>query len=111
MGSGRGIKGEVVRCLAQYPFVIVRVACGMCEHRQGSYRLARLAQRFGADTPLERVLEGIAHDCPYPPPDKVQGNQYHPRCHAYFPDLTGAPRPPDLPPGLAKLTVLRGGKA
>ena len=47
----------------------------------------------------QRVLEGIAHDCPYPPPDKVRGNQYVPRCHAYFPDLIDAPRPPDLPPG------------
>ncbi|MFE1603310.1 hypothetical protein [Methylobacterium sp. ID0610] len=110
MGQGRGIGGAKVTCLAQYPYVIVRVACGMCASRRGSYRLARLAERFGADTPLERVLEGIAADCPYPPPDKVRGNQYHPRCHAYFPDLVEAPRPPDLPPALTKLRVLPGGK-
>ncbi|MCF4127556.1 hypothetical protein HBB12_019620 [Methylobacterium sp. SyP6R] len=82
----------------------------MCPHRQGSYRLARLAQRFGADTPLERVLEGIARDCSYPPPDKVRGNQYQPRCHAYFPDLRGAPRPPDLPPALSRLRLVKGGR-
>ncbi|WP_043748487.1 hypothetical protein [Methylobacterium nodulans] len=111
MRSGRGIGGARVTCPAQYPFVIVRVACGVCVSRRGSYRLARLAEKFGADTPLERVLEGIAHDCPYPPPDKVRGNQYVPRCHAYFPDLIDAPRPPDLPPGLAVLKVVQGGKS
>ncbi|MGY2053200.1 hypothetical protein [Methylobacterium sp. JK268] len=111
MGQGRGIGGRRVTCLAEYPFVIVRVACGICASRQGSYRLARLAEKYGADTPLERVLEGIAHDCSYPPPDKVRGNQYHPRCHAYFPDLTGPPKPPDLPPVLGGLRVVRGGKS
>jgi hypothetical protein len=69
---------ERPRCLAQYLFVVVRVACGMCPHRQGSYRLARLAQRFGADTTLERVLEGIARDYPYPPPDAVAREGGHP---------------------------------
>ncbi|WP_244424845.1 hypothetical protein [Methylobacterium nodulans] len=51
------------------------MACGICASRRGSYRLARLAETFGADTPLERVLEGIVADCSYPPPDKVRGNQ------------------------------------
>ncbi|WP_018260759.1 hypothetical protein [Methylobacterium sp. WSM2598] len=78
--------------------VIVRAASGICASRQGSDRLARLAEKDGADTPLERVLEGVAHDCPYPPPDRVRGNAYVARRHAGFPDLTGPPKPPVLPP-------------
>jgi hypothetical protein len=33
-------------CLAFYPFVVVRIACRVCS-RTGSYRLARLAAKFG----------------------------------------------------------------
>ena len=99
-----------VTCLAQYPYVVVRVACAMCPNRQGSYRLARLAEKFGAEMPLHLVLEKIAFDCPYPPPHKARGNQYHPRCHARFPDLEGNPLPPDLPPALVRLRLVKGGK-
>ena len=101
-----------VGCLAQYPYVVVRVACDFCPERRGEYRLARLAEKFGADTPLELVLERIAFDCPYPAPHKAKGNQYHPRCHAYFPDLARpSPCPPDLPAGMIPLRIVRGGKA
>src|SRR5580700_9823646 len=33
-------------CLAHYPFVVVRIACRVCS-RRGSYRLGRLAAKFG----------------------------------------------------------------
>lgn len=99
-----------VPSLAAYPYVVVRVSCTMCPHRTGSYRLARLAARFGPETPLEEVLRQIALDCPYRErPGMRRGNQYVPRCHAHFPDL-GAPAPPDLPPGLAGLRVIKGGR-
>lgn len=100
-----------VGSLARYPFVVVRIACDFCPERRGAYRLARLAEKFGADTPLELVLERIAHDCPYPAPYRARGNQYHARCHAHFPDLTRpAPKPPDLPPGMVPLRVVKGGR-
>lgn len=99
-----------VSCLAEYPFVVVRVACALCARRRGSYRLARLAEKFGANTPIEDVLERIAFDCPYPPPHKARGNQYVPKCHAYFPDLQ-RPVPPDLPPGMMRPRLIQGGKA
>lgn len=101
-----------VRCLAQFPYVLVRVACDFCPNRRGTYRLARLAEKFGADTPLEAVLERIAFDCPYPPPYKARGNQYQPKCHAHFTDLIQThPKPPDLPPGALPLRVIDGGKS
>lgn len=41
----------------------------------------------------------------------TKGNQYHPRCHARFVDLDRATTPPDLPPAMAGLKLIRGGKA
>ena len=49
--------------LASYPYVIVRIGCPQCRDRQGSYRLARLAAKFGPETPLDEVLDRIAMDC------------------------------------------------
>jgi hypothetical protein len=50
--------------LATYPFVIVRIGCAPCK-RQGEYRLARLADKFGAETPLADVLKALTKDCPH----------------------------------------------
>lgn len=103
-------------CLAQFPYVVVRIACGMCASRQGSYRLARLAEKYGSEMPLDEVLARISADCPYQrgphrPGDREPG-QYVPRCHAYFADLDRpVPRPPDLPAALMRPRVIRGGKA
>ncbi|MCJ2079398.1 hypothetical protein MKK68_27850 [Methylobacterium sp. E-016] len=99
-----------VPCLAAYPFIVIRVACTLCPHRSGSYRLARLAAKFGPETPLADVLERIALDCPWRErPGARRGNQYVPRCQAHFPDLDRA-GPPDLPPGMGGLRLIRGGK-
>jgi hypothetical protein len=48
--------------LATYPLVSVRIACRNCR-RRGSYRLARLAERYGADTTLEELLIKVTADC------------------------------------------------
>lgn len=49
--------------------------------------------------------------CPWDPHDLGRKPQkYGHRCGAYMPDLIH-PRPPDLPPGLAGLTLIEGGKA
>lgn len=104
-------KPDAIPNLAAYPYVVVRVACTMCPHRTGSYRLARLAARFGPETPLEEVLRQIALDCPHREhPGRRRGNQYAPRCHAHFLDLETVPTPPDLPPALMGLRLIQGGR-
>lgn len=94
--------------LAYFPFVTVRLACTRCT-RTGSYRLARLADKYGAEIPMDHLLEHLAGDCRW-------WNPRHPgegHCGAYFADLGGpSPRPPDLPPaGTLPLRVVTGGKA
>jgi hypothetical protein len=41
--------------LASYPFVVVRIACRVCS-RNGAYRLARLAAKFGPEIGLRDLL-------------------------------------------------------
>jgi hypothetical protein len=41
--------------LAFYPFVVVRIACRGCS-RNGAYRLARLAAKFGPEIGLRDLL-------------------------------------------------------
>jgi hypothetical protein len=78
--------------LASFPYVTVRLGCTLCS-RHGAYRLARLAAKYGAEIRLIDLLEHLAGDCRYwrPRHPGIQG------CGAYFPDLAGAPRPPDEP--------------
>ena len=78
--------------LATYPYVVVHVACRNCR-RRGAYRLARLAERYGADSTLEELLTKITSDC------SLGSNRTgRPGCRAaYFPDLDGPQRPPDRP--------------
>jgi hypothetical protein len=65
--------------LASYPYVKVRLACRRCS-RKGSYSLARLAEKYGAEVRLMDLLGHLAGDCamweprhpimePKPPPD------------------------------------------
>lgn len=91
--------------LAFFPYVVVRIRCQSCD-RQGSYRLARLAAKFGAEMPLNEVMARITVDCPWREERRARARG----CKAFFPDLTGPPRPPDLPPGLAPLRLIKGGK-
>ncbi len=92
--------------LRDYPFVVVRFACHDCP-RIGRYRLAVLAERFGADADLEDVLAAISANCP-------RHRESHPgrRCRAYYPNLP-PPRPPDLPRDLQamRLRVIEGGRS
>lgn len=46
--------------LLTYPYVRVRIACDYC-NRKGGYRLARLAEKFGANIPLYELLKRLAH--------------------------------------------------
>jgi hypothetical protein len=49
-------------CLAHYPFVVVRIACRVCPPG-GSYRLARLAAKFGPEITLRDLMERFSCDC------------------------------------------------
>jgi hypothetical protein len=48
--------------LALYPFVVVRIACRVCS-RSGSYRLARLAAKYGPEITLGDLTERFSYDC------------------------------------------------
>jgi hypothetical protein len=95
--------------LSSYPFIVIRVGCSLCP-RSGSYRLARLAAKYGAEIPLDELLDRLARDCRWRrETGEGPAGKYDPKCGARFVDLD-APRPPDLPPALAGLRVIRGGK-
>lgn len=92
--------------LASFPYVRVRLACSKCS-RRGSYRLARLAEKYGAGIRMTDLLAHLAGDCRLFAPR-------HPgldRCGAYFEDLVLPPRPPDLPPPRRRFRIIPcGGK-
>jgi hypothetical protein len=92
--------------LRDYPYVVLRIACRECP-RMGRYRLAVLAERFGADAEAQAVLETISASC---------GARINPtrglRCGAYLPDIP-SPRPPDLPRSVLpreRLRLIRGAR-
>ena len=90
--------------LRDYPYVVVRFACRDCP-RLGRYRLAILAERFGAEMAMADVLDAIAGGC-------ARNRERHPgrRCQAYLPDLAD-PTPPDLPAAVGRrLRLIAGGK-
>ena len=92
--------------LSDYPFIIVRIACSRCS-RKGRYRLARLAERFGADARLTDVLAKLSASCPHA--DTARHQSVHERGGAIYPDLKD-PTPPDVPPTASGLRVV-GGRA
>ncbi|GHA28268.1 hypothetical protein GCM10007989_25390 [Devosia pacifica] len=94
--------------IVDYPFVVCRIKCRMCV-RRGQYRLARLAQKYGADTSLAHMLHLLTIDCPWNT-DRRKPQKYAKGCGAFLPDIEGPPRPPDLPPALGGLVPIEGGK-
>ena len=92
--------------LREYPYIVVRFACRECP-RIGRYRLAVLAERFGADADLATVLEAISASCP-------RQLESHPGrgCRAYYPDLPPT-QPSDLPADLRpqRLRLIMGGRS
>ena len=78
--------------LLKYPYVVVRIGCRFCD-RKGSYRLARLAVKFGTDAKLDDVARRLASDCPH-----WKRNMRWPEgCGVYLPDLQPPQKPPDRP--------------
>ena len=89
--------------LAFYPFVVVRIACRVCS-RRGSYRLARLAAKFGPEITLRDLTDRFSYDCLWRAEARTKAGKS--ACGVYLPDLAN-PRPPDLPPGLLKLRLIK----
>lgn len=101
---------DPIRSLAEYPYVVLRVRCNQCK-RANSYRLARLAEAFGAGISMDDLMGKLFVDCPWRlDPSRPKYRKYEAKCLAYLPDLHPQPRPPDLPPGLLKLRVIVGGR-
>ena len=71
--------------------VVVRIGCRRCS-RKGAYRLARLAAKFGPEITLRDLTKRFSYDCMW-------------RAE-YLPDLEHK-RPPDLPPGMVKLRLVK----
>ena len=79
--------------LVDYPWVVVRVDCVLCQ-RTGRYRLARLAARYGPEQSLAGLLADLAQDCPW---WRTNPRKYEPRCGIRFLDLDHNLPPPDHP--------------
>ncbi len=92
-------------CLALYPFVVVRIACRVCA-RRGSYRLARLAAKFGPEISLRDLTDRFSYDCLWRA--EARSKRGISSCGVYLPDLD-YPRQPDLPPGLVMLRLVKSG--
>jgi hypothetical protein len=89
--------------LAFYPFVVVRIACRVCS-RSGSYRLARLAAKFGPEITLRDLTDRFSYGCLWRAEARSKAGKS--ACGVYLLDLAN-PRPPDLPPGLLKLRLIK----
>jgi hypothetical protein len=90
--------------LAFYPFVVVRIACRVCS-RSGSYRLARLAAKYGPEITLRDLTNRFSYDCMWRA--EARSKKGKSACGVYLPDLEHK-RPPDLPPGIVKLRLVKG---
>jgi hypothetical protein len=90
--------------LLNYPYVIVRISCEACG-RAGRYRLARLAEKYGAAIELATLLGYLAGDCKH----VGYSHPYRFRCRVRFCDLDPPRRPPDHP--RVRLRLVPGGKS
>jgi hypothetical protein len=70
--------------LAFYPFVVVCIACRVCS-RTGSYRLARLAAKYGPEITLRDLTERFSYDCLWRA--EARSKKGKSACGVYLPDL------------------------
>jgi len=88
--------------LLVYPYVKVRVSC-QCGYRK-AYRLARLAEHYGAECRLEGLLFSLmCGRCPLWGQDAALVRL---RCEAVYTDL-GSENPPDAPPSAIRPRLLK----
>ncbi len=81
--------------LMDYPSVVVTIACPLCSHRRGRYRLARLAARHGPRMPFDDLLMVLAV-CKWrrppwgPPPPRPVERSYSSAAFVEWEEATGA---------------------
>ena len=80
------------------------IACRVCS-RRGSYRLARLAAKYGPEITLRDLMERFSYDCLWRA--EARSKKGKSACGVYLPDLEHK-RSPDLPPGMVKLRLVKG---
>lgn len=80
--------------------------CRRC-NRHGAYRLARLAAKYSSEMPMTDLLVRLSYDCPWHGEARNQASNE--QCEAYFPDIERR-TPPDLPPGLMRLRLVKGSR-
>jgi hypothetical protein len=88
----------MIKRLVDYPFVFVRLRCDVCK-RAGGYRLTRLAVKFGSEILLDDLIIRLSADCAW-------RDDHRATCGARFVDLPPN-RPPDLPPAMRRLRVVK----
>lgn len=93
--------------LRHYPWIVLRFRCDYCK-RWADGGLAACAEKFGAATTLGELLKLFMSKCAWRAEIR-KPQKYGFKCGAYCPDI-GRTRPPDLPPAIAGLTVIDGGK-
>jgi hypothetical protein len=95
--------------LLHYPWVVIRFRCHYCE-RGGDSRLAACVVQYGARITLQALLTKFTAGCPWDPAHPLwKPRKYGHQCGAYLPDLHRG-GPPDLPPSMAGLSLIEGGK-
>jgi hypothetical protein len=91
--------------LVSYPYVKVWLGCRKCD-LEGSYSLARLADKFGANIRLSDLLAQLAGDCALKSRAPLTD-----RCGAFFVDLDWPCAPPTFrSEAQRRLCVVRGGR-
>ncbi len=83
------------RFLVDWPWVVIDIECSLCP-RQGRYRLARMAERFGAAMALDRLLEAVAVDCTLMKPGE-KPRHYEARCGIRYVVPPAGPVPAGAP--------------
>ena len=90
-------------CLAFYTFVVVRIAC-----RVASRLLSACASRreIRPRDHLDDLTARFSYDCLWRA--EARSKRGVSSCGVYLPELD-QPRPPDLPPSLVKLRLIKNG--
>ena len=90
-------------CLAHYPFVVVRIACRSARAAGPTVSLD-LAAKFGPEISLRDLTDRFSYDCLWRA--EARSKKGKSACGVYLPDLE-QPRPPDVPPGMVKLRLVK----
>ena len=91
--------------LALYPFVVVRIGCRrlLAEAARTAWR--GLPRNIGPEITLRDLTERFSYDCLWRA--EARSKKGKSACGVYLPDLEHK-RPPDLPPGMVKLRLVKG---